>query len=240
LRLVLASLLVVCLLPAVARAARTVVVTDAPIVIKVELRQTTAIVFPEAIHFVSFGLTEQQLSPDYKGAYLFLIPLTEDAIGRVFVLGEESGTLYHLRLTQGTPGDDLVRVTTKAAQPPPVPLSLASLLRLWRTGQSIPTQIPAEIPLPSVADPRVALGEHQTVQVQQTIGLSLVLRNLTPHPLALDLRVGQEPSSTGEDRVALHTWTWPPRLTIKALSADPEILPPEGQTRLTILFQARP
>jgi hypothetical protein len=70
-------------------------------------------------------------------------------------------------------------------------------------------------------------------------GLVVTVRNTQTVPLTLDVRVGEGRAPTGADVVALSTWIWPPRLTIKAVAADEERLGPDGQTRLYVVFEER-
>jgi hypothetical protein len=85
----------------------------------------------------------------------------------------------------------------------------------------------------------VTITGSQAMALGQTPGLILQVRNTQPTPLALDLRIGSR-ETPPEGVVALSTWTWPPRLTIRAVAADDEVLGPEGQTHVYVVLERRP
>jgi hypothetical protein len=82
--------------------------------------------------------------------------------------------------------------------------------------------------------------DSQAVALGSTIGLVLRLRNTQTVPLALDLRIGMEQSTAADGVVRLSAWTWPPRMTIRAVAADEELLGPDGQTRVYVILERRP
>jgi hypothetical protein len=214
---------------------------DHPIAVKLEPSQPTAVAFPEPVASVSVGLATERFSLDYDGPYLFLLPLDPAVTGRIFVVGQ-SGKLYPLTFQVARPADDVVHVTATAPQPPiPVvpPMTPTTLLRALRTGMTLPGHKEADIPPPAITDTRVALLGMTAHTIDGTIALVLSLQNTQPTPLTLDLRV-DVPTPSQDGLVALHTWTWPPRLQVRAIAADTEILVPHGQTRVYVLLGRRP
>ena len=76
--------------------------------------------------------------------------------------------------------------------------------------------------------------------VGTTLGLVLTLRNTQPTPLTLDLRLGAPVETPGDGVIPLSTWTWPPRLTIRAVAAEDEVLAPASETRVYVVYERRP
>src|SRR5712691_8024103 len=231
--------LTLCLTVHPARAARTLS-ADHAIAVKLEPSQPTAIVLPEPVASVSVGVAPERFSLDYDGPYLFLLPLDPTVAGRLFVVGQ-SGTLYTLTFQVAAPADDVVHVTAAAAQPhaggKPQPFSVASLLRALRAGSTVPGQQPVDLPPPALPDTRVQVTGSSAYTIGSTLGLVLTLKNTQMTPLPLDLRMGDPGPVPGTDVVHLSTWTWPPRLTIKAIAADAEVLVPEAETRLYVVLE---
>ena len=213
---------------------------DHPIAVKLEPSQPTAIAFPEPVASISVGVEGERFSADQDGPYLFLLPRDPTVTGRLFVVGQ-SGKLYVVTFKVATPADDVVYLTAAPGNPQvtPQPFTVASLLRALRTGTSLPGQQVHDGPLPAPNDPRVSLTDATTVTRGGMRGLVLTVRNTQTIPLTLDVRVGEGRAPTGEDVVALSTWIWPPRLTIKAVAVDDERLGPDGQTRLYVVFEER-
>ena len=89
-------------------------------------------------------------------------------------------------------------------------------------------------------NPRVRVTGSSALAVGTTLGLVLTLRNTQQVPLTLDLRLGTPAEPPAEGVIPLRTWTWPPRLIIRAVAAEGEVLGPEGQTRVYLLFDRRP
>jgi hypothetical protein len=214
---------------------------DQSLAVKLEPSQPTAVAFPEPVASVSVGLAPDRVSLDYDGPYLFLLPLDPAVTGRIFVVGQ-SGKLYPLTFKVAHPADDVVQVTATAPQPPtPVvpPMTPTSILRALRTGTTLPGQQEADILPPVIPDTRVALLGMTAHRIDDRVALVLALQNTQPTPLTLDLRV-DVPATPQDGLVALSTWTWPPRLQIRAVAADTEILVPHGQTRVYVLLGRRP
>ena len=215
---------------------------DRPITVKLETSQPTAIALPEPVASVSVGLAPERISLDYDGPYLFLLPLDPAITGRLFVVGQ-SGTLYVVTFKVGTPADDVIHVLATpagAARSAPPPLSIATLLRALRTGTAVPGQQAIDLPPPVLPDPRVRVTGSSALAVGTTLGLVLTLRNTQQAPLTLDLRLGVSVEAPSEGVILLSTWTWPPRLTIRAVAAEDEVLAPASETRVYLLFERRP
>ena len=225
--------------PCVCGAARSAS-TDQPVAVKLEPAQPTAVALPEPVASVSAGVAPERFSLDYDGPYLFLLPLDPTVAGRLFVVGQ-SGKLYTITFKVATPADDVVHLTAPASTPAvtPQPFTVASFLRVLRTGTALPGQQVSDGPLPAPNDPRIRLTDATTIARGAMRGLVVTVRNTQTVPLALDIRVGETRGGPAEDVVALSTWTWPPRLTIKAVAAEAEMLGPAGQTRLYVVFEQR-
>jgi len=213
---------------------------EQPVTVKLELSQPTAVALPEPVASVSVGVGPERFSLDYDGPYLFLLPLDPTVTGRLFVVGQ-SGKLYTITFKVATPADDVVHLSVAPATPTgkAQPFSVASFLRALRTNTALPGQHSADLPPPALPDTRVTITDSQALALGQALGLVLKVRNTQATPLALDLRVGStEAPPVGV--VALSTWTWPPRLTIRAVAAETEVLGPEGETRVFLVLERRP
>lgn len=216
---------------------------DHPVAVRLETLQPTAVALPEPVASVSVGLAPERFSLDYDGSYLFLLPLDPEIAGRLFVVGQ-SGKLYVITFKVGTPADDVVHVTATTpdakAGSKPQPFTVSSFLRALRTGTVLPESAPVEVPLPAPGDPRVRLVGSQALAHGSTMGLVVTLRNTQTTPLTLDVRVGLEQGTPTEGVVHLSTWTWPPKMTIRAVAVDEEVVGPDGQTRVYVIFERRP
>jgi len=231
------TLLVCCLLlPLPALAARTTP-ADHPVALKLELGQQTAVVMPEPITKVIVAQDDKVLSVDYEGVYLFVLVKDSTYSGRLFVV-LQSGKLQAVTFKIASPSDDIVSLVSTTTGKSAPPFSVGSMLRALRTQTALPGQQASEVPAPVPADTRVVLAATQAISVGGMIGMVVTVHNTQTVPVALDLRVGlaSEPESSS---VALSTWTWPPRLTLKAVAAEQELLPPDGQTRLYLVYQRR-
>jgi hypothetical protein len=214
---------------------------DHPVTVKLETSQPTAIALPEPVASVSVGVAPERFSLDYDGPYLFLLPLDATVTGRLFVVGQ-SGKLYTVLFKVATPADDVVHLTTTPASPAvkAQPFSVASFLRALRTQTILPGQVPMELPAPTLPDTRLAITDSQALALGSHLGQVLRVRNTQPTPLTLDLRIGESRTGGPEDTIALSTWTWPPRLTIRAVAAEDEVLGPQGETHLYMVLERRP
>jgi hypothetical protein len=216
---------------------------DRPIAVKLEPSQPTAIALPEPVASVSVGLAPERISLDYDGPYLFLLPLDPAIAGRLFVVGQ-SGTLYVVTFKVAVPADDVVHVTATLAgathSAPPRPLSVATLLRALRTGTPVPGHQAIDLPPPVLPDARLRVTGSSSFAVGTTLGLMLTIRNTQPAPLTLDLRLGVPGAAPSDQVIALSTWAWPPHLTIRAVAAEEDVLPPAGETRVYVVYERRP
>jgi len=214
---------------------------DQTITIRLEPSQPTALALPEPVASVSVGIAPDKFSLDYDGPYLFLLPLDPAITGRLFVVGQ-SGKLYTITFKVATPADDVVHITSTpaGATAQTQPFSVASFLRALRTGTPIPGQQAVAVPSLSLPDARLTLLDATALAVGSMVGLTLTVRNTQATPLTLDLRIGATSEGAAEGMVALSIWTWPPRMTIKAVAADAEIVPSDGQSRLFVVFEKRP
>jgi hypothetical protein len=231
-------LLTLSLFPRLLLAARSVS-ADQPIAVRVELNQAVALAFPEAIVSV-IALDTKRFSVDMDGPYLGLSVVDPEASGRFFPIGQ-SGKLYTVNFKVATPADDVVHITasTASVSAKAHPFSVASFLRALRTGTPIPSQQPVEVPSPTLPDSRLVFMDASALAVGSLVGMTLTVRNTQQQPLSLDLRIGSA-DGISEGTVALGTWAWPPRMTIKAVAAEGEVVPAEGQSRLYVIFEKRP
>lgn len=234
---VLGLLLLILLVPVPAHAARTVAV-DALIVLHLELEQVTALELPEPVSTATTGLPKERLQIGEDGPYLWFIPL--DATippGRVMVVGA-SGKLYMVHYKMSPKSDDLVRLTAKPAPTPATPLTDASLLRVLRQGTKLPSAPLADPPVPNPQDPRITLQQPRAFAIGERQGLIVTVTNTQDLPLMLDIRVGEAAASQGQT-VALDQWAWPPKRTLKAVSVERDVLPPQGSTQLYVIYEER-
>ena len=104
----------------------------------------------------------------------------------------------------------------------------------------MPGQQAIDLPPPVLPDPRVRVTGSSALAVGTTLGLVLTLRNTQQTPLTLDLRLGAPVESPSEGVIPLSTWTWPPRLTIRAVAAEDEVLAPASETRVYVVYERRP
>jgi hypothetical protein len=236
-------LVVVCLLLSTPVFAARTVSQDQPLHVRLELQQMTTVVFPEPIASVAVAIEKEQGSIHSDGPYLFLLLLDPTVQSRCFVMGA-SGKLYLLQIKAATPPDDIVYLT---APPAPgsgssghaTPLTTALLLRAWRTGTSLPGQAATEVSAPTLGDPRLALLTTQAVSWGTTIGLVATVQNTSPQPLTLDLRWGIQ-GPLPDQTTSVSTWIFAPRLTVKAVAADEDVLSPGGQARVYLVLERRP
>ena len=119
-------------------------------------------------------------------------------------------------------------------------MSIATLLRALRTGTAVPGQQAIDLPPPVLPDPRVRVTGSSALAVGTTLGLVLTLRNTQQAPLTLDLRLGAPVEPPNDGVIPLSTWTWPPRLTIRAVAAEAEVLAPASETRVYVVYERRP
>jgi hypothetical protein len=235
-----AGLLVLCVSGSPALAGRSLTLAPShALALRLELHQPTLLVLPEPIDSVLTGPGAERFQTDTKGAYLGIVlrdaSLTD---GRFFVLGA-SGTPYLFTYKVGAPGDDVVHILAPA--PPAAkaqPFSLFSFFRYLREGKAPPGAQPMTLPLAQSPDPRVQVVQSSAVLLGDLVGLTLVLRNLHPTPLAVDVRVGLATDPTVPDTLFLGTWPWPAQYRPKAIAeADP--LWPDQDGPVFVLLEKR-
>lgn len=235
---VTASLILLCALASPVFAGRSIPF-DAPIRLRLEIAQPTALVFPEPIASVSVAMPETQFSLDQDGPYLILKPLDPTVAGRFFVVGQ-SGKLYTIHFRVSPPADDVVHLVAAPPAVPAVPITPSSFLRALRTGTVLPGQQPADLPTPALGDTRLSLTDAHATAMGSLLGLVLTLRNTQATALVLDLRLGETPPALDEGTVALQGWTLPPHLTVRAVAAEEEVLAPDTHTRVYFILERRP
>jgi hypothetical protein len=213
-------------LPAAAVAARTVVLTGEPVVVRLQPLQPVAVTFPEAIASVPTGADPNALSLELDSSRLFVQALGKDVRGLLFVVGV-SGRLYPLRYLVATPADTEV-VVVRPERPPasaapgapePAPgLTVRTLLAAMLQGRALAgvTESP---------DDQILL-ETEALRIVTTrvyiagplLGYIAEARNLSEAPLPLRLPEYYAPG-------------------LKAAAALAEVIPAKGTTRLYLVFQ---
>jgi hypothetical protein len=212
---------------------------DAPIAIRLDPAQPTAVALPEPVSSVSGGVSQDRFSLDYDGPYLFLTALDPAVTGRLFVVGQ-SGKLYTLTFKVLAPADDVVHVAATPQQSiPRQGLSVSSVLRALRTGTVLHGQQEVDLPPPTLPDARLTLTASTTMSINNFLGVVVTLRNTSTTPLALDVRMGMPSDHPADDTVTLTGWVWPPRLTVKAIAADGETIAPGESVHLYIVLEKR-
>jgi TraK protein len=216
-------------LPGLAPAARTVLLTGDPIVVRLQHRQPTALTFPEPITAVPTGAEATKLSLELEGHRLFLQPLEPQVQGLLFVLGV-SGRNYPIRFLVGTPADtDVVLVLQAPASLPatahlenPVPNAPGLTVRALLAAMLRRTVPPG---VTEAADRQVLLTTDRlrltTTRVYVAGPLNGYLAeavNRTEQPVPLLLPEYYAPG-------------------LKAITAEAEVLPPQGRTRVYLVFQ---
>jgi hypothetical protein len=240
----LCTLAILLALPGATAAARTVVLTNDPIAVRLEVHQPTAVVFPEAVAAVPTGADPARLSLDYDGPYLFLQPREPGVQGRLFVVGA-SGRLYGIRFTVASPPDDMVTIETTAAASPAKTPSRAvqpfDLLKALRFGTPLPGVTATTLPPVQSPDARLQVLGQQALALDVYLGVVVTITNVHPEPVGLELRVGvPHAAPLPETMVSLDGWPLPPGTVLKAVAADDEVLGPRGTTRLYWLLERRP
>jgi hypothetical protein len=227
--------LLLCLLPRLAPAARAVVFTGEPVVVRLQLRQPTAVQLPEPIAAVPTGADPHTLSLELEGPRLFLQPLTPDVHGQLFALGV-SGRSYPVRFVVGRPADTEVMVTLPpAASPIPGSAALGDPASPASPQLASPMTVRDLLVgmLRGTPPPGVRVTSHtavvlETAAVRITTARAYITGTLQGY-------VAEAVNRTAE--------TLPLRLPeyyapgLKALSATAEVLPPQGTTTVYIVFQ---
>ena len=220
-------------LPQVGAAARPVVFTGDPVVVRLQLRQPTAVQFPEPIAAVPTGADPHTLSLELEGPRLFLQPLTPDVQGQLFALGI-SGRSYPVHFVVRKPADTEVVVTLPPTGPAapgagPVGEAAGQVLASPITVRDLLVGMLRDTPPPgvSVAPHTQVVLETATLRLTTTRvystgrlqGYVAEAVNRTAEPLPLRLPEYAAPG-------------------LKALSATAEVLPPHGTTTVYLVFRA--
>jgi hypothetical protein len=213
-------------LPASAVAARTVVLTGEPVVVRLQPLQPVAVTFPEAIAAVPTGADPTTVSLELDGPRLFVQALTPDIRGLLFVVGV-SGRIYPLRYGVATPADTEV-VVVRPERPPtslapdasePGPgLTVRILLAAMLQGRALPGVMEATDTQLLLETEALRIMTTRVYVVGPLLGYTAEARNLTEAPLGLRLPEFYAPG-------------------LKAITAAAEVIPAQGITRLYLVFQ---
>jgi hypothetical protein len=234
------ALSLVCAVTSQALAARTQS-PDQPITVKLEMNQPTALTMPEPIGNIIVAIDDKQFSAAKDGPHVFLKALDPTIAGRLFLVGK-SGKLYSVTFkVVAANADDRIEVIDRQAdhaKPKAQPFGVSAFLRALRLGTPIPGASPVEAPGLTLPDARLRITDSQAIAVGPTLGLILTVENTHATPLPLDIRVGHE-EPPAADVASLSAWTFPPRLTVKAVAAEEEMLAPHASTRVFLLLERR-
>jgi hypothetical protein len=212
-------------LPHEALAARPVLLEGEPIAVRLRQGQPTAITFPEPIVGVPEG-TGDTLSFEIEGPRLFLQPLDPKVQGLLFVIGV-SGRLYPVRFGIGTPADTDVVITLPpsppagrgAAAPPDASgLTVRRLLVALLQGNAVPGVTEAEDRQVLLDTARLRITTTRVYIAGFLLGYQAEAVNKTDASLPLLLPEYYAPG-------------------LKAITAEAEVLPPKGQTRVYLVVQ---
>jgi hypothetical protein len=218
-------------------AARPVVFTGDPVVVRLQPRQPTAVQFPEPIAAVPTGADPHTLSLELEGPRLFLQPLTPAVQGQLFVLGV-SGRSYPLRFTVGRPADTEVVVTLPPAGTSPSTAPSRPAAEVGGATLASPVTV-RELLVGMLRDtppPGVSVAPHTQV-VLETATLRITTQRVYVTG-SLQGYVAEAVNRTAE--------TLPLRLPeyyapgLKALSVTAEVLPPHRTTTVYLIFQPAP
>jgi hypothetical protein len=223
-------------LPRVGAAARPVVFTGEPVVVRLQLRQPTAVHFPEPIAAVPTGADPHTLSLELEGPRLFLQPLTRDVQGQLFALGV-SGRSYPVRFAVRKPADTEVVVTL-----PPAASAAPGAAPAGAPGGTAPPGLASPVTvrallvgmLRDTPPPGVSVAPHtQVVLETATVRITTTRVYVTG---TLQGYVAEAVNRTAEPLpLRLPAYSAP---GLKALSAAAEVLPPHGTTTVYLVFHA--
>lgn len=234
-RILLLPVVLLVLLPPLGHAARPVVFTGDPVVVRLHHRQPTAVQFPEPIAAVPTGADPHTLSLELEGPRLFLQPLTPDVRGQLFALGA-SGRSYPVRFAVGRPADTEVVVTLPPTAPPaPVATPAGAPASPAPPGLASPVTVRDLLVgmLRDTPPPGVSVASHTAV-VLETATLRLTTQRVYVTG-TLQGYMAEAVNRTGEPLpLRLPEYSAP---GLKALSATAEVLPPHGTTTVYLVFQ---
>jgi hypothetical protein len=216
-------------------AARPVVFTGDPVVVRLQPRQPTAVQFPEPIAAVPTGADPHTLSLELEGPRLFLQPLTPDVQGQLFALGV-SGRSYPVRFAVRQPADTEVVVTLPPAAPTPSETAPAGGPPSPALASPVTVRDLLVGMLRDTPPPGVSVAPHtQVVLETDTVRITTQRVYVTG---TLQGYVAEAVNRTAE--------TLPLRLPeyyapgLKALSVTAEVLPPHRTTTVYLIFQPAP
>jgi hypothetical protein len=224
------------MLPRAGAAARPVVFTGDPVVVRLQLRQPTAVQFPEPIAAVPTGADPHTLSLELEGPRLFLQPLTRDVQGQLFALGV-SGRSYPLRFAVRRPADTEVVVTL----PPPAAPAAPGVAPVGEVAGQAPPGLASPVTvrdllvgmLRDTPPPGVSVAPHTQVVLETATLRITTVRAYVAGPL--QGYVAEAANRTAEPLpLRLPEYDAP---GLKALSAAAEVLPPQGTTTVYLVFQ---
>jgi len=221
-------------------AAERKVAVDGPLVLKLPLFKMVVLVLPERTSSVTSPLKKEALQIGEDGPYITFTAVDPAVQPNALAVVGESGKLYFVRFEVVERGGDDVVYLTQVAPAKRAPFTTMSFLRALRAGKALPDAQPREPLLPTMADTRLAFHDPQALMVAGKHGLRVTLENTQETPVVLDIRVGVPPSGSAEASViALASWVWPPKQTIRALAVEQDVLPPHGSTQLYVIYEER-
>jgi hypothetical protein len=225
------------LLPMSSWASRTIP-GDQPIHIRVELTKLTVLILP--IPLIRVILTKVEgVSIDAKDNHVGITMSNPDMPEYRFMVIDERGKGMMVWVELKKPADDMVYVALPTPTSGAAPVRAPSLMRSLWLGMPLPGQVGADVSPPALPDQRLTLLEAQAVTVNGLVGMTLLLRNTTPQPLTLDLRLGEPAERLHESTVMLSSWIWPPGLVVKAVATEMDVVPPETQSKVWVIFEQR-
>ena len=229
-RLALLSLLFV--LASSASAARIEVSAGNPVEVRIAVGAPTVVTFPEKITAIPTSADPEALSLEIEGERLFIQSLREGFGAVLFVVGQ-SGRLYLLKLLEHEAPDIEVQVILPQAPPRfgDPPHAARGSHRHHRPGNPMRRLMVAMVKGETLPGAQVLthdqeLASTDDVEIRTThlyaagryLGFIGVARNLTKKPFVLRLPEYQAPG-------------------LKALSADDETIPADGETRVFLVVE---
>lgn len=229
--------LLLLLVPMSSGASRTIA-GDQPIRLRVELTKLTVLILP--IPLVRVILTKVEgVSIDAKDNHVGITLRNPEVPDYRFMVIDERGKGMMVWVELKKPADDMVYVALPTPTSGAAPVRAPSLMRSLWLATALPGQVAADVPPPALPDQRLTLLEAQAVTVNGLVGMTLLLRNSSPQALTLDLRLGEPPERLHESTVMLSSWIWPPGLVVKAVATELDVVPPETQAKLWLVFEPR-
>ena len=227
----LALPLLIFLVASPVHAARLAVSSGDPVEVRIAVGSPTVVTFPEKITAIPTSADPKALSLEMEGERLFIQSLREDFGAVVFVVGE-SGRLYLLKLAEHEPPDIEVQLVLPQPPPrfgdPPPPHAgrphrrpgnpMRRLLAAMVKGEALPGVEVLAHDQPLALSDDVEIRTTHLYAAGRYLGFIGVARNLTQAPFVLRLPEYQAPG-------------------LKAISADDETIPANGETRVYLLVE---